>query len=94
MQRVSAGSQDVLGMTQWRKEYSKATRAEIEAAVDEQINQLLAQLLQDLVRLGEGQDWSELPEEARPKYATCGTPLWGRGSRHALSKRPEGKPSS
>ncbi len=79
MQRVSAGLQDVLGMTQWRKEHPRATWAEIEAAVDAQINQLRAQLLQDLVLLGEDEDWSELPEEERPKCATCGTPLWARG---------------
>ena len=42
MQQVSAGLQDVLGMTQWRKEHPKATWAEIEAAVDERMNQLRA----------------------------------------------------
>jgi hypothetical protein len=36
-------------MTQWRKEHPKATWAEIEAAVDERINQLRAQLIQDVV---------------------------------------------
>src|SRR5437588_5437526 len=79
MQQVSAGLQDVLGMTQWRKEHPKATWDEIEAAVDEQINQLRAQLIQDLVQLGEGEDWSELPEEERPRCGTCGEPLWARG---------------
>src|SRR5437660_1729428 len=33
MKEVSAGLQDVLGMTQWRKEHPQATWAEIEAAV-------------------------------------------------------------
>ena len=42
MQQVSAGLRDVLGMTQWRKEHPKATWAEIEAAVDERLNQLRA----------------------------------------------------
>lgn len=79
MQRVSAGLQDVLGMTQWRKKHPKATWAEIEAAVDEQINQLRAQLIQDLVQMGESEDWSQLPEEERPKCPTCGTALWARG---------------
>ena len=79
IQRVSAGLQDVLGMTQWRKEHPKATWAEIEAAVDEQINQLRAQLLQDLVLLGQDEDWRELPEEERPRCPTCGTVLWARG---------------
>ena len=39
MQQVSAGLRDVLGMTQWRKEHPHATWAQIEAAMDEQINQ-------------------------------------------------------
>jgi hypothetical protein len=39
MQQVSAGLRDVLGMTQWRNEHRHATWAQIEAAVDEQINQ-------------------------------------------------------
>lgn len=55
MQQVSAGLRDVLGMTAWRQEHPKATWAEIEAAVDEQINQLRAQLLQDLVQMGESE---------------------------------------
>src|SRR5205085_11899003 len=91
MQQVSAGLQDVLGMTQWRKEHPRATWAEIEAAVDAQINQLRAQLLQDLVLLGEGQDWSELPEEERPKCATCGTPLWTRGEQTRYLQTTAGK---
>ena len=76
---VSAGLQDVLGMTQWRKEHPKATWAEIEAAVDEQINPLRAQLLEDLVGMEQSQDWSERPPEERPTCATCGRPLWTRG---------------
>jgi hypothetical protein len=79
MQQVSAGLQDVLGMTHWRKEHPQATWAEIEAAVDEQINQLRAQLIQDLVQMGESEEWSQKPEEERPRCATCGKPLWARG---------------
>ena len=45
MQQVSAGLQDVLGITQWRKEHPHATWAEIEAAVDERMNQLRAQVI-------------------------------------------------
>ena len=77
MQQVSARLRDVLGITQWRKEHPHATWAEIEAAVDEQINQLRAQLIQDLVQPGE--DWSKLSQEERPRCATCGQPLWARG---------------
>jgi hypothetical protein len=79
MQQVSAGLRDVLGMTQWRKEHPHATWAEIEAAVDEQMNQLRAQLLQELVQMGESEDWSQNSSEERPTCATCGEPLWGRG---------------
>jgi len=79
MQQVSAGLRDVLGMTHWRKEHPKATWAEIEAAVDEQINQLRAQLIQDMVQMGETEDWSQKPEEERPRCRTCGKPLWARG---------------
>jgi ribosomal protein S27AE len=66
-------------MSQWRKEHPQATWAEIEAAVDEQINQLRAQLIEDLVLLSEGEDWSQKPQEERPRCATCGKPLWARG---------------
>src|SRR5437867_12531042 len=79
MQQVSAGLQDVLGITQWRKEHPKATWAEIEAAIDEQINQVRAQLIQDVVQMEESEEWSQMPEEERPKCATCGKPLWARG---------------
>jgi hypothetical protein len=79
MQQVSAGLRDVLGMTQWRKEHPKATWVEIEAMVDEQINQLRAQLLQEVVQMGETEPWSRQPEEERPKCASCGKPLGARG---------------
>jgi hypothetical protein len=79
IQQVSAGLRDVLGMTQWRKEHPKATWAEIEAAVDALMDQMRAQLVQDVVQLGESEPWSQQPEEERPKCATCGKPLWARG---------------
>jgi hypothetical protein len=79
MQQVSAGLRDVLGMTRWRKEHPKATWAEIEAAVDERINQLRAQLIQDVVQMGEPEEWSEIPQEERRRCATCGKPLSARG---------------
>ncbi len=79
IQQVSAGLRDVLGMTHWRKEHPKATWAEIEAAVDERMNQLRAQVLQDVVLMGETEGWSQKPEEERPRCATCGKPLLVRG---------------
>src|SRR2546421_4416893 len=56
---VSAGLQDVLGMTQWRKDHPKATWQEIEAAVDERINQRRSQLIQDIVQMSDSEDWSQ-----------------------------------
>src|SRR5207245_2415367 len=70
MRQVSAGLRDVLGMTQWRKEHPKATWAEIEAAVDERMNQLRAQLIQDVVQMGETEERSQKPGEELP---TCDT---------------------
>jgi hypothetical protein len=84
MQQVSAGLRDVLGMTQWRKEHPKATWAEIEAAVDERINQLRAQLIQDVVQMGETEDWSQKSEVERPRCATCGKTLMARGEQARL----------
>ncbi len=79
IQQVSAGLRDVLGMTQWRKEHPKATWAEIEAVVDERINQVRAQVLQDVVQMGETGPWSEISQQERPRCPTCDTPLWARG---------------
>jgi hypothetical protein len=66
-------------MTQWRIEHPKATWAEIEAAVDERMNQLRAQLIQDVVQMSETADWKQKPKEERPRCATCGKPLVARG---------------
>ena len=91
MQQVSAGLRDALGMTQWRKEHPKATWAEIEAAVDERMNQLRAQLIQDVVQMGETEKWSEIPEEERPTCAECGKPLVARGEQTRLLQTTGGE---
>src|SRR5579859_3913736 len=79
MQEGSAGLQDVLGMSQWRQTHPHATLREIEEAVDGQMNQLRAQLIQELVQQGEVGDWSEAPPEERPRCEQCGTVLVSRG---------------
>ena len=79
IEQVSTALRDMLGMTQWRKEHPHATWAEIEAAVDEQMNQVRAQLLQELVQMGESEDWRKIPPGERPQCATCGEPLSARG---------------
>jgi hypothetical protein len=80
MHQVSAGLQDVLGMTQWRKEHPKATWQEIEAAVDERINQLRAQMIEDVVQMSDSEDWSQKSAGERPMCARCGKPLSARGA--------------
>jgi len=92
MQAVSAGLQDVLGMTQWRTEHPHATLREIEEAVDQRMNQLRAQLIEDVARLGTTDMWSRRPNVrgVRP-VARC----WSHEeNRHAGCKRVEGKRSS
>ncbi len=79
IEQVSAGLRDTLGLTQWRKEHPKATWAEIESAIDEQMMQVRAQLIQDVVQMGESERWKELAEEERPRCAKCGKPLMARG---------------
>src|SRR6266567_9109231 len=79
MQEVSAGLQDVLGMNQWREAHPKASLREIEEAVDAQMNQLRAQLIQELVQMGEAHEWSDAAPEARPRCERCGTTLVARG---------------
>jgi ribosomal protein S27AE len=79
MQAVSSGLQDVLGMNQWRQAHPKATLREIEEAVDVQMNQLRAQLIQEIVQMGEVREWSEAPQEERPRCERCGTVLVARG---------------
>src|SRR5438128_12523078 len=56
---VSAGLQDVLGMTQWRKEHPKATWQEIEAAVDERINQMRSQLIEYIMQMSDSEYWRQ-----------------------------------
>jgi hypothetical protein len=79
IQQVSAGVRDVLGITHWRNEHPQATWAEIEAVVDERMNHLRAQVLQEVVQMGETQEWRKIPEAERPSCATCGKPLSARG---------------
>ncbi len=79
IQQVSAGLRDVLGLTQWRQEHPQATWAEIEAVVDERMNHLRAQVLQEVVQMGESEEWSKIPQAERPTCATCGKPLSARG---------------
>jgi hypothetical protein len=84
MQQVSAGLRDVLGITPWRKAPPRATWAESEALVEERMKQVRAQVLQDVVQMGESEDWRERAQEERPRCARCGKPLSARGKQTRL----------
>jgi hypothetical protein len=43
------------------------------------MHQVRAQLLEDLVQMGESEDWRKIPPGERPTCATCGEPLSARG---------------
>ena len=43
------------------------------------MNQLRAQLIQEVVQMGETEGWNQKPEEERPRCATCGKSLSARG---------------
>lgn len=71
---------DVLtGMREWRQQHPKATFREIEAALDERLSRLRAQMLQDLAQESAAAHWSQLPEPSAPPCPACGTPLVARG---------------
>ena len=67
------------GMREWRQQHPKATFGEIEAALDERLSQLRAQMLQDLAEVRTAAHWNHLPEPNAPPCPTCGTPLVARG---------------
>ena len=94
IRQVSAGVRDVLGMTQSRKEHPKATWAEIEAAVDERINQLQAQLIQDMVQIGGARSGARCRRRNVPNVRRVASPSPRTESKRASSKRREGKQST
>jgi hypothetical protein len=59
------------------------------------MNQLRAQLIQDVVQMGETEGWSEIPEAERPRCAILSQAAVGaRGTDTASCKRREEKRSS
>lgn len=49
-------------MIQWREAHPQATLHEIEEAVNAQMNQPRAQLIQELVQMGEAGEWNDGPQ--------------------------------
>jgi YgiT-type zinc finger domain-containing protein len=74
-------SEEILnGIYEWRLQHAHATLSEIEAAIDERLARLRAQLLQDAALATSAADWAATPVAEHPTCPQCGTPLRPRGT--------------
>ncbi len=67
------------GMADWRAAHPKATFSEIEAALDERLNQVRARVLADLAMASTAADLQAASVEERPRCKECGTMLQAQG---------------
>ena len=73
-------------MVQWRKDHPRATLAEIEQALDEQVGRLRADMLANLAMASRVQDVAGAPAEERPRCSACDR-LWVGASICELCRR-------
>ena len=66
-------------MADWRAAHPKATFSEIEAALDERLNQVRARVLADLALASTAADLEAASAEERPRCEGCGVVLRARG---------------
>ena len=67
------------GMADWRAAHPKATFSEIEAALDERLNQVRARVLADLALASSAADLQAASAEERPRCGRCGVVLQAQG---------------
>jgi hypothetical protein len=67
------------GMAAWRAAHPKATFSEIEAALDERLNQVRARVLADLAMASPAAELQAASVEERPRCSECGTLLQAGG---------------
>ncbi len=67
------------GMADWRAAHPKATFSEIEAALDERLNQVRARVLADLALASAAADLQAASGEERPRCERCGVKLQAGG---------------
>jgi len=73
-------SKDLLtGMKEWRVAHPRATLSTIEQELDRRMNQLRAEMLEDLAQASALTDVCTLAEEERPVCPECGARLGARG---------------
>ena len=68
------------GMADWRAAHPKATFSEIEAALDERLNQVGARVLADLALASAAAEVAGASGEERPGCRRCGVGLHARGA--------------
>ncbi|MDP8924938.1 MAG: hypothetical protein M3O34_18980 [Chloroflexota bacterium] len=68
------------GMADWRAAHPKATFSEIEAALDERLDQVRARVLADLALASAAAEVTGESAEERPRCERCGGVLHARGS--------------
>ena len=66
-------------LKQWRLDHPAATLAEIEAALDQRLAPLRAELLRDVAQASAAADWSAADADERPACPDCAVPLARRG---------------
>ncbi len=64
----------------WRRQHPKATLQEIEAALDEQLARLRAEMLRDLALTSSKADLTQTSPAERPTCPSCGAPLQAQGT--------------
>ena len=68
------------GMADWRAAHPTATFSEIEAALDERLNQVRARVLADLAMASTAADLQAASAAERPRCERCGAVLQARGT--------------
>lgn len=68
------------GMAEWRAAHPKATFREIEAALDERLDQVRARVLADLALASAATDVAGEDAEERPRCERCGAMVQARGA--------------
>lgn len=77
----------VTGLAEWRQQHPQATFREIEAALDERLVRLRAQLLQETALAAPATDWASHQPDP-PTCPHCQLPLTARGQhpRHVVTQ--------
>lgn len=75
-------------LDEWRAAHPKATLREIEAAVDEQMAKVRAEMVGELARRSALADLAALAPEERPRCERCRVPLVASGRRRRRLKGP------